>query len=364
MLKMISEQTNAEDSPLLRLPTEVRNCIYSYALGGNLIHIFRAEVSGLNPRRHNKLPIATHLNHTICRANQTNEHVIQTFDSSGHTPGCDEDRHQDCLPLAHSGRFSSSRSTYNSSVTTAHWRTRLQAETPEPEYGLRYQLDHTHDDYSHLSLCLLRSCRQIYRETALIPYAENSFVFTLLGGPGEDKLVDRFIESLLLGQKRAINTVTLVLDAGFSLNYREMHVAPRNIAALSGLRSLTILLQSNNYEFTTLLANTEARLKVFARLMDFGNLPLTSLRICTYDPLIDFEPPISKQVQSWCAALEHRMLQIDPKAKEKWMVAHGETGIAECATASKAPRRITQRTYNLRRRKQKKAAKHQSLDCY
>ena len=41
---MLSAQRNARDSPLLRLPAEIRNMIFRYAVGGNEIHVQRAFV--------------------------------------------------------------------------------------------------------------------------------------------------------------------------------------------------------------------------------------------------------------------------------------------------------------------------------
>ncbi|KAL8721886.1 MAG: hypothetical protein Q9225_001522 [Loekoesia sp. 1 TL-2023] len=125
-------ERNSASSPLLRLPSEIRNKIYEYALGGNHLEVDY----------------------------EPHEHKYKT-------------------------------------IKKQRYRTHYGG-------GLYHECAGEGDDIpSSLHLGLLRVCRQIYGEAALLPYALNTFVFE------SDWVMKRCFETLRPVQKRAMGKVSI-----------------------------------------------------------------------------------------------------------------------------------------------------------
>lgn len=127
---MSSAQHNAS-SPLLKLPLEVKNLIYKYTFGCNLLHIIQDPDGG-----------AAKFKNTICCASISEEEAQENFQCENtnewYAPA-NEGRHECC-------RFRKSTAV------------RDGEEAPKV-----------------LSLSPLRCCRQIYNEAHHIPYSTNTF---------------------------------------------------------------------------------------------------------------------------------------------------------------------------------------------
>jgi hypothetical protein len=139
---------NAQESPLLRMPAEIRRIIYEYALGRNDLHIFR------HPNQPSMTK--TRLSCKVC------------------VSPCD------CAEQL---------TAYGANLTGAHH-------------------SHHHVCYSNvfgygLDLSLLRSCSQIYMEASLLLFAHNNLVFA------ETELLPLFTRKLALMQAAAIKSLNL-----------------------------------------------------------------------------------------------------------------------------------------------------------
>ena len=117
----------------MRLPLEVKNVIYKYTFGDNLIHIIQNPDEG-----------AAKFKNTICRALITEEEAQENFER--------EDTHQWYAP-ANEGRHDCCRYQKGAAFRDGKQR---------PEV---------------LGLGLLRCCRQIYNEAHHVPYSTNTFSF-------------------------------------------------------------------------------------------------------------------------------------------------------------------------------------------
>lgn len=182
-----SAVANSQNSPLLSLPAEIRNRIYSLVLGGNSIHIVFLSVS-YRPDR---------IQHTLCRAEMSDADFVRAYKADGdmEDPKDCEVRHDRCVPKG-------------------EWW--MPSDMPK------------------LSLALLRTCRQIYKEAALLPYAENEFIF----GPRFEPLhnCSDFVASLLATQRRAIKTLTFL-----NTNLTDNNLNATAVKSMTGVRKLTAI---------------------------------------------------------------------------------------------------------------------------
>ncbi|KAK4899819.1 hypothetical protein LTR27_003085 [Elasticomyces elasticus] len=141
-------ETNKRDSPLLRLPPEVRNRIWSFLLGEKIIHIHGSKRSK-DKRR---------FVHSICK-----------------TPERDEEP----------------ASIPNHGVYLAH---HINCYVPNPGEIL--------PTVSSV-LAVLTSCRQIHQEAALLPYKLNTFECVKL------EVLGPFLQALVPAQAHAIEMLTI-----------------------------------------------------------------------------------------------------------------------------------------------------------
>ena len=159
---MSSAQHNAS-TPLLRLPLEIKNQIYKYTFGGNLIHIIQ---------KHDK--DGRTFKSYICCASISEEEAQENFDSESTHPWyapANEGRHDSC-------------------------------------HGFDGNIE-LHQRPDALSLSPLRSCRQVYNEAHHIPYSANTF------GCFNPKTLQSFVTSLAQGSKDnqlAVRSLFLEMD--------------------------------------------------------------------------------------------------------------------------------------------------------
>ena len=147
-LIVCSTKWNARESPFLKLPPEIRNRIYSFALGGYHIHIDYKEPSSRYRR----------INFVTRKVPIPGGFYNRTLRMHG---GVNDD-----LPKNH----------------------HLADRAPLPK--------------NEFTLGLLCTCRQVYREACLLPYELNAFSFY-----SASVFLKKFMPSLKPCQKRAINSL-------------------------------------------------------------------------------------------------------------------------------------------------------------
>ena len=129
----------------MRLPLEVKNLIYNYVFGGNLIHI--------EFRRFSK-KVAISFRHIICPAPISEEEAQRNFDNENlhkwYVPA-NEDRHTYCYVSLY--RPGGSR-RFRQGANASFWE-----QVPSQMLGLS----------------ALRCCRQMYNEAHHVPYSANTF---------------------------------------------------------------------------------------------------------------------------------------------------------------------------------------------
>ncbi|KAK5684858.1 hypothetical protein LTS10_002933 [Elasticomyces elasticus] len=225
-------ESNATQSPLLRLPPEVRNRIWRYLMCGKTIHVEPGDPVPvgtklipswkLDPR---KLPFRAGL----CRSTTpTSEHValIKAYQTS--EPGdCQRIAHPDCVDD--------------------------DSRTLETELGLP----------------VLKTCRQVHREAALLPFANNHFYFSC------GAAVIHFVRYILLHQARTIRSLSLVIGHRFDYLHAARHLLK---SKLRGLRDVSCIVQlSVPFAFAGVVKARFAR-----HLSVFAPSPLMSALVAVY----------------------------------------------------------------------------------
>ncbi|KAM0714087.1 hypothetical protein Q7P37_011051 [Cladosporium fusiforme] len=177
---------NAGTSPFFKLPPELRNRIYSYALGGNVIHISE-------PR-----PGKSFIKTSICR-----------------TPADHYDLPEDC------------KITGGSTMHSAIWKT----------VERRHQRCYTNHAPRHaITFDLTLVCKQIYLESARIPFAENKFVIQYPYKVGAWILRSFLVDRLNAAQVNSIDHINLHCLPDL-LEKSEVDLLLR----MKGLKSLTLI---------------------------------------------------------------------------------------------------------------------------
>lgn len=134
------QQLNTTESPLLRLPAELRNRIYEFVFGGCLIHVEHAELPRLDASLNEQKPLKT--------PNHMDMLNYWRMGDRFHIDPC-KDRHRYCIPVPN-GMYIP--------------RERLWNRTPAHLNKI-------------LNLDVTRACRQIHDETKLLPFYLNIFAF-------------------------------------------------------------------------------------------------------------------------------------------------------------------------------------------
>ena len=184
-------------SPLLNLPSELRNRIYQLCVGDRELHV-RCQIlpsQGSEDADEEFIrPRAAILSHGICKAGITKVEECERSNRRSHTSkyviNNYDNLHQDCA------------------------------------------------DGGKLDLRLLGTCKQIYQEAKLIPYSTNIFSFS------KALTFDRFMSSRLPNQLHAIGGLhfILVLSSMEGQKWNEGFVNPC-VKSLTGLRTLHVCIK-------------------------------------------------------------------------------------------------------------------------
>ena len=127
---------NAE-SPLLRLPLELKTRIYELVCGGQTLHISRGE---------------GRLSHHLCRATLSEEEIQEEFDTSEAV-------------------------WYAPETAYCHWHCYAHTESAHGCRICRHHPKSWRPPNAKLDLNVLHCCRQIYLESMFVPYHANTFSF-------------------------------------------------------------------------------------------------------------------------------------------------------------------------------------------
>ncbi|KAI7213784.1 hypothetical protein KC333_g6390 [Hortaea werneckii] len=209
------QERNNRDSPFLRLPPEIRNRIYDLALGNKVIHIGTKECSKTDRGSYQERELyrtvhSSHryvkLVHVVCSEAVDAEEVIyrSSKDSSQLSAPHYAVRHEKCHEFLHDG----------------------QPSNPDLAGQMR---QNTHS----LPMGLTRVCRDIHREVALIPYANNTFAFK----NGHE--LDLFVTKSLLAPQRAAISI-LQVDGYIAADSRFSGITCKVPKMLTGLHTLEI----------------------------------------------------------------------------------------------------------------------------
>lgn len=231
------QQLSTTESPLLKLPAELRNRIYELVFGDYLIHVEHEKAE--SETSHNSLRLSSRdkiLRYYICKSSLTEDDAYQRskdasldeqkplnwFDDINierywrmgdifHIDPC-KDRHENCVP-----------------------------HLPVPDWIARWE----NRTYTHLNkilnLDVTRVCRQIHDETKLLPFYLNIFAFrqatAFLG----------FFSSLRSFQGQGVKEVCLFMTAGqrrddptLASRWNNALFVPTVLELVKGLRILHI----------------------------------------------------------------------------------------------------------------------------
>ncbi|KAI6821431.1 hypothetical protein KC365_g18030 [Hortaea werneckii] len=211
----LSQERNNRDSPFLRLPPEIRNRIYDLALGNKVIHIGTRECSKTDRGSYHVRELERNVHsrhgfvklvHVVCSGAVEAEEVIyrSSKDSSQLSAPYYAVRHGKCHEVLHEG----------------------QSSNPNLAGQMR---QNTHI----LSMGLTQLCRDLHREAALIPYANNTFAFEC----GNE--LDLFVTKSLLAPQRAAISI-LQVDGYIAADSRYSAVTCKVPKMLTGLHTLEI----------------------------------------------------------------------------------------------------------------------------
>lgn len=242
-------ESNSTNSLLLALPPEIRNRIWRLVVANRTIHVQVWTIKGIV--------------HWVCVNDRTDRDIAMDIKASNQHKHPDYDTfHRECC---------------------------------------RYPLSR-----ARLKLSLLRVCRQVYDEAALLPFKYNTFSIESF-----DALVP-FLKSLVPSQARAIKSITLP----FACDRKDASESALIKSKLSGLQHLTCFVVMDN----TLL---ERHFEMYARLrksmadylIQFGRFAsLKTAAVVAYnhkmlEPNDDSEYPVDyERLLPWAKAVEKELL--------------------------------------------------------
>ncbi|KAK5703713.1 hypothetical protein LTR97_002726 [Elasticomyces elasticus] len=263
------------------LPPEVRNRIWRYLMCGNTIHVEPGDLvlAGtklipswkLDPR---KLPFRAGL----CRSTTTtSEHaaLIKAYQTS-EPRDCQSTTHPDCVDD--------------------------DSRTLEVELGLS----------------ILKSCRMIHQEAALLPFADNHFYFS------SGAAVINFVRYILLHQARTIRSMSLVMGHRFDYLYAARHLLK---SKLRGLQHVSCIVQlSVPFAFVGVVKARYAR-----HLSVFAPSPLVSALVAVYCAKQSYwrmKPParLLDAMRGWETEMQERLLAKEEDMLESAVSEHENAG--------------------------------------
>ncbi|KAK4497555.1 hypothetical protein PRZ48_012006 [Zasmidium cellare] len=270
---------NMNESPFFKLSAELRNRIYEEVLTNKTIHIAThqcpKDAKGAFPstKLYRKIehdhprPGHRKFSYSVCVQKESERDLYDRSRSCSSQGGCRwltirpyYDRHEKCLQCME--EFEDAWCSYQDrgqpNDTPAEKR-RLNQEAN------RLEVQELNKEFPLLALGLLRVCRQIHHEAALVPYESNTFAFR------EGFALDLFFSEKLLPQQReAVKSIQL---GDWSGDWIE----GVNVDACIRIRRSTILSLKNLSSVEICL---EERLKLHAMgLNPFARLGLENVRV-------------------------------------------------------------------------------------
>ena len=213
-----STDLNAQQSPLLRLPAEIRNRIYELVLGGKRIHV--------RPREDGRP--------TVCKINLADKDMGDLVD-------------------AHQSDVANNRK-----APTKGWIARHEA-----------CVDHRGQDLPVEPFCLslLQACKQIHHEAALLPYQLNTFVFPRV------YILYSFVKALHDSQKHAITALAL-----YTAEIPVYKITGwGSLEKLASLTTLTLIVETHT---PSQERDEEAAVSALSRI--FSEQALNAVRVCAF----------------------------------------------------------------------------------
>lgn len=264
---MLRYEENTESSPLLALPPEIRNRIFRYVLGdGELIHINAVrcapeDIVAWPPQRFFNIFSADNLTTDYMKLSHTVCHL---------EPGSDEELYQrtvrceDIIDCDSKGkRIQPRRDVYS----FRHNR----CEQYYLQLNNRLKLDKTDGPLPEnraLNLSLLKTCRQVNKEAALMPLAHNSFSFL------SASTLDFFISTSLRGRQRAtIQRLHFVQGCGGRLQ-------PSTLAQLTGLTQLYVFLRPSGFDHHS----WDRSAYLYEPILQLSELRVNDVRVIVHGP--------------------------------------------------------------------------------
>ena len=294
-MSSLSINQNALTSPLLRLPLEIRNNIWSEVLGNRLIHVrylYDDELSfETNEELHSAMTWSRQLHKTCGSAWR---HVVCERDC----PEAQEDR-----------RFTSDGETF---LLESHHacESDLGYDTYEPEqfHGVWGYFHH-----EMMRLSVLRSCRQIYVEANNILWTSNTFSFA------DSVTFRRFMMTRNIHQKRLIESLRLQMEWVDKQWNKSLNMAL--VRSLSGLRRLRL-----NIEHKLLFGSYESEKSLnlpyptlhFDGLKKLSTLLLTEVEIVVETPVIGSEDHLWTKEDRQDFAEGLRTILLNPKGAQTY----------------------------------------------
>ncbi|KAL8833126.1 MAG: hypothetical protein Q9170_004484 [Blastenia crenularia] len=278
---------NATSSPLLRLPIEIRNKIWTEVLGGRLIHVayFLAHTKDFEANERRFL-LSGHgrsaWRHTVCR----NDCPESSPDKEQVSLNCHDEEevyterpHDKCLnEFSYTTLRPYCDDTDGEGSDTESGGSESSCDSANP---LR-RFDDEFGDRLTMALTVLRVCRQTYSEANQVLWSTNTFSFH------NSTALKRFMMTRSIYQKRLIRCLRLDMD------WNDMGAAEWNsalgiglIRSLSGLRTLRLRITYNMHGeiYQKVKDDLVQTAKFCEGLRKISTLPLTSVEIAvTYDP--------------------------------------------------------------------------------
>ena len=250
-------------SPLLRLPLEIRNKIWSEVLGDRLVH-FRYLYGD---------KVSFEVNEDLHAGMHSSQKPQRRYGSPWRHVVCERD-----CPEAQEDRKSTTSEGQLLLMQSHHaCESNLGYETPEPD---RIYKEWCYPGHQTMCLSVLRSCRQIYVEANNILWTSNTFSFA------DPTTFRRFLMTRSINQRRLIKS--LRMQVGRFSDYWNKSLTMALVRSLSGLRYLRLNIEYKLLESKKLLFDSYESAKsfnylyitsYFVPLQKLSALPLTKVEI-------------------------------------------------------------------------------------
>ncbi|KAK3631017.1 hypothetical protein LTR56_015982 [Elasticomyces elasticus] len=245
---------NATASPLLSLPPEIRTRIWRSLLSGHTIHIDASAIDKVQ--------------HHVCKNTISDYELAQNLKADKDTIRFQtyQDHHAGCKPTNHN--------------------------------------DNEGKAESRLHLNVLRACRQIHQEAAILPYAENVFAFA-----SNDDL-DFFLDTIIVEQARALQRLVVTRLGQKCTNY-DPPICPKYLESkLQSLEELTAF-----FEFTGGISARDFTSEAYKRfdlarhLMVFEDVVIKKVTVAAYNVEAEFGLGLRHDVpremlENWVKSIE------------------------------------------------------------